>query len=189
MARRNAADVGGAPPVSPATGAALRFIAAALPAKSVVEIGTGCGTSGIWMLRGMRRDGVLTSVDVDPEHQRLARTAFTEAGFAANRYRLIGGKAADVLPRLTDGAYDLVFCDADKHDYPEYLDATQRLLRISGVVAYDNALWGGRVAVRIYNDPEAAAIRLVCERVRDEDALVPFLTPVGDGLLAAVKVS
>jgi len=189
IARRNAADVGGAPPVSPATGAALRFIAAALAAKSVVEIGTGCGTSGIWMLRGMRRDGVLTSVDVDPEHQRLARTAFTEAGFAANRYRLIGGKAADVLPRLTDGAYDLVFCDADKHDYPEYLDAALRLLRTGGAVAFDNALWGGRVAVRTYNDPETAAIRQVCERVRDDDALVPFLTPVGDGLLAAVKVS
>ena len=73
MARRNAADVGGAPPVSPATGAALRFAAAALSARSVVEIGTGCGTSGVWLLRGMRSDGVLTSVDVDPEHQRLAR--------------------------------------------------------------------------------------------------------------------
>jgi predicted O-methyltransferase YrrM len=189
IARRGAADVGGAPPVSPATGAALRFIAAALAAKSVVEIGTGCGTSGIWMLRGMRKDGVLTSVDVDPEHQRLARSAFIEAGFAANRYRLIGGKAADVLPRLTDGAYDLVFCDADKHDYPEYLDAALRLLRTGGVVAFDNALWGGRVAVRTYNDPETAAIREVCERVRDDAALVPFLTPVGDGLLAAVKLS
>jgi predicted O-methyltransferase YrrM len=188
-ARRGAAEVGGAPPVSPATGAALRFIAAALAAKAVVEIGTGCGTSGIWMLRGMRKDGVLTSVDVDPEHQRLARNAFTEAGFPANRYRLIGGKAADVLPRLTDGAYDLVFCDADKHDYPEYLDAALRLLRTGGVVAFDNALWGGRVAVRSYNDPETSAIRAVCERVRDDDALVPFLAPVGDGLLAAVKVS
>ena len=97
MARRNAADVGGAPPVSPATGAVLRFIAASVSARSVVEIGTGCGTSGIWLLRGMRADGVLTSVDVDPEHQRLARKAFVAAGFAANRYRLIGGKAADVL--------------------------------------------------------------------------------------------
>ncbi len=81
-ARRNAAQVGGASPVSPAVGATLRFITAALGAKAVVEIGTGCGTSGIWLLRGMRRDGVLTSVDVEPEHQRLARRAFTDAGFA-----------------------------------------------------------------------------------------------------------
>jgi predicted O-methyltransferase YrrM len=188
-ARRNAADVGGASPVSAAAGAALRFIAASLAAKSVVEIGTGCGTSGIWLLRGMRKDGVLTSVDVDPEHQRLARKAFTEAGFAANRYRLIGGKAADVLPRLTDGAYDLVFCDADKHEYPTYLTAALRLLRTGGVVAFDNALWGGRVAVPSYTDPETSAIREVCDLVREDGRLVPLLMPVGDGLLAAVKAA
>jgi predicted O-methyltransferase YrrM len=188
-ARRNAAEVGGASPVSPAGGAALRFIAASIAAKSVVEIGTGCGTSGIWLLRGMRKDGVLTSVDVDPEHQRLARKAFTDAGFAANRYRLIGGKAGEVLPRLTDGGYDMVFCDADKHEYPAYLAAALRLLRPGGVVAFDNALWGGRVAVRSYNDPETSAIREVCEQVRDDDRLIPVLLPLGDGLLVAVKAA
>jgi len=187
QARRNAADVGGASPVSAATGAALRFIAAALAAKTVVEIGTGCGTSGIWLLRGMRKDGILTSVDVDPEHQRLARTVFTEAGFASTRYRLIGGKAADVLPRLTDGAYDLVFCDADKHEYPSYLAAALRLLRVGGVVAFDNALWGGRVAIRSCADPEPSAIREVCDRVREDERLIPLLLQVGDGLHAAVK--
>lgn len=189
LARRNAAEVGGASPVSPAAGAALRFIAAALGARAVVEIGTGCGTSGIWLLRGMRGDGVLTSVDVDPEHQRLARHAYLAAGFAANRYRLIGGKAADVLPRLTDGGYDLVFCDADKHDYPKYLAAALRLLRTGGVVAFDNALWGGRVADPSVTDPETSAIRDVCELVRNDERLVPSLTPVGDGLLAAVKMA
>jgi predicted O-methyltransferase YrrM len=187
MARRNAADVGGAPPVSPAAGAVLRFIAASVGARAVVEIGTGCGTSGIWLLRGMRRDGVLTSVDTDPEHQRLARAAFTEAGFAANRFRLIGGKAADVLPRLTDGGYDLVFCDADKHEYPDYLTAALRLLRPGGAVAFDNALWGGRVADPAHTDAETVAIREVCELIRNDPRLIPLLLPVGDGLLAAVK--
>jgi predicted O-methyltransferase YrrM len=186
-ARRNAAEVGGASPVSPAVGATLRFIAAALNAKSVVEIGTGCGTSGIWLLRGMRRDAVLTSVDVEPEHQRLARRAFTEAGFASNRFRLIGGKASDVLPRLTDGGYDLVFCDADKHEYPAYLTAALRLLRPGGVVAFDNALWGGRVADRGQTDPETVAIREAAELVQQDERLVPLLLPIGDGLLAAVK--
>jgi len=186
-ARRNAAEVGGASPVSPAVGATLRFIAAALNAKAVVEIGTGCGTSGIWLLRGMRRDAVLTSVDVEPEHQRLARRALTEAGFASNRFRLIGGKASDVLPRLTDGGYDLVFCDADKHEYPAYLTAALRLLRPGGVVAFDNALWGGRVADRGQTDPETAAIREAAELVQQDERLVPLLLPIGDGLLAAVK--
>ena len=186
-ARREAAEIGGAPPIGPGGGAALRFIAAAISAKSVVEIGTGCGTSGIWLLRGMRPDAVLTSVDAEPEHQRLARKAFTEAGFPSNRYRLISGKALDVLPRLTDGAYDLVFCDADKQEYPDYLVAALRLLRPGGVVAFDNALAGGRVADPTRDDPSTVAIRDLNEQVRQDDRLVPVLFPVGDGLLSAVK--
>jgi predicted O-methyltransferase YrrM len=186
-ARRAAAEVGGATPVGPAVGAALRFIAAAINARSVVEIGTGCGTSGIWLLRGMRSDAVLTSVDAEPEHQRLARKAFTEAGFPANRFRLISGKALDVLPRLTDGGYDLVFCDADKHEYPDYLAAALRLLRPGGVLAFDNALYGGRVADHDQADPGTLAIRDLADQVREDERLVPVLLPVGDGLLAAVK--
>jgi len=186
-ARREAAEIGGAPPIGPGGGAALRFIAAAISARSVVEIGTGCGTSGIWLLRGMRPDAVLTSVDAEPEHQRLARKAFTEAGFPANRFRLISGKALDVLPRLTDGGYDLVFCDADKQEYPDYLAAALRLLRPGGVLAFDNALYGGRVADRSQCDPGTLAIRDLAEQVRQDERLVPVLLPVGDGLLTAVK--
>ena len=174
-------------PVGPAGGAALRFIAAAIGARAVVEIGTGCGVSGIWLLRGMLPDGVLTSVDVEPEHQRLARQAFAAAGFAANRYRLIGGRSLDVLPRLTDAAYDLVFCDADKQEYPDYLSAALRLLRPGGVVVFDNALWHGRVADPACQDEDTAAIREVGERLRSDERLVPLLLPVGDGLLAGVK--
>jgi predicted O-methyltransferase YrrM len=186
-ARREAAEVGGATPIGPAGGAALRFIAAAVNARSVVEIGTGCGTSGIWLLRGMRSDAVLTSVDAEPEHQGLARKAFTEAGFPSNRYRLISGKALEVLPRLTDGAYDLVFCDADKQEYPDYLAAALRLLRPGGVMAFDNALAQGRVADPSRSDPATLAIRELEEQVRQDERLVPVLLPVGDGLLVAVK--
>ncbi len=182
-----AAEVGGTTPIGPAAGAALRFIAAAINARAVVEIGTGCGTSGIWLLRGMRADAVLTSVDAEPEYQRLARKAFTDAGFGSNRYRLISGKALDVLPRLTDGAYDMVFCDADPHDYLDYLTEALRLLRPGGVVAFDNALARGRAADRASTDPVALAIRELSSQVREDDRLVPVLMPVGDGLLAAVK--
>jgi len=195
-ARRYAAEVGGAVPVGPATGAALRFIAAAIGARSVVEIGTGCGTSGIWLLRGMRTGGVLTSVDIEPEHQRLARKAFVDAGFASSRYRLISGRALEVLPRLADGAYDMVFCDADKQEYPDYLVAALRLLRPGGVVAFDNALWHSRIVDALWreraddaaaDDPDTAAVRELCEQVKSDERLVPLLLPLGDGLLAAVK--
>lgn len=195
-ARRSAAEAGGTGPAGPATGAALRFIAAAIGARSVVEIGTGCGTSGIWLLRGMRTGGVLTSVDIEPEHQRLARQAFLNAGFASSRYRLIGGRALDVLPRLADGAYDMVFCDADKQEYPEYLIAALRLLRPGGIVVFDNALWHHQVIDALWRervgdearaDPDTAAVRELCEQVKADERLVPLLLPVGDGLLAAVK--
>jgi predicted O-methyltransferase YrrM len=186
-ARRNAAEVGGATPVGPVVGAALRFTAAAIGARAVVEIGTGCGTSGLWLLRGMRPGGVLTSVDVEPEHQRLARTVFLEAGFPAGRYRLISGRALEVLPRLADGAYDLVFCDADPQEYPDYLTAALRLLRAGGVVVFNNALLRGRVADLTCSDPDVVAVRELCEQARVDERLVPLLLSAGDGLLAGVK--
>jgi predicted O-methyltransferase YrrM len=186
-ARRAAAEVGGATPVGPAVGAALRFMAAAINARSVVEIGTGCGTSGLWLLRGMRPGAVLTSVDVEPEHQRLARATFVAAGFPAGRYRLISGRALEVLPRLADGAYDLVFCDADPREYPQYLVAALRLLRPGGVAVFDDALSGDRVADPGCNDPDAVAVRELCEQVKTDERLVPLLLPVADGLLSAVK--
>lgn len=98
----------------------------------MVEIGTGTGVSGIHLLQGMRPDGVLTTVDTEPDRQQHARTAYREAGFAGNRARFIPGRALDVLPRLADGGYDLVFCDGDRLEYPDYLGESLRLLRPGG---------------------------------------------------------
>jgi predicted O-methyltransferase YrrM len=187
LARRNAAEVGGAAPVSPLTGGVLRFTAAAIGARSVVEIGTGCGTSGIWLLRGMRPGAVLTSVDVEPEHQRLARAAFVAAGLPSSRYRLIGGLAAEVLPRLADAAYDMVFCDADRDEFGGYLTAALRLLRPGGIVIFNAVLPGSTAGERMPTDAEAAAAAELREQVRSDERLVPVLLPVGNGLLAAVR--
>ncbi|HYK71214.1 MAG TPA: class I SAM-dependent methyltransferase [Streptosporangiaceae bacterium] len=186
-ARRNAAEVGGAAPVSPLTGAAIRFTAAAVGARAVVEIGTGCGTSGIWLLRGMRPGAVLTTVDVEPEHQRLARAAYLAAGFPASRYRLIGGLALDVLPRLADGAYDVVFCDADRQEYGDYLVAALRLLRPGGLIIFNGVLPGGSPMERMPAEAEVRAAAELREQVRSDERLVPLLLPVGNGLLAAAK--
>ena len=185
-ARARAREVGVAP-IGSGGGAALRLLAAAVGARAVAEIGTGTGVSGVWLLRGMRPDGVLTSVDVEAEHQRLAREAFAEAGFAHNRARLIVGPALDVLPRLADGGYDLVFADGDKREYADYLEQALRLLRPGGVVAIDNALWHDRVADPAQRDPETVSIRELDRAVREDERLVPALLPVGDGLLVAVK--
>jgi predicted O-methyltransferase YrrM len=186
-AARNRASEMAAPPISPGAGAALRFAAAVLGARNVVEIGTGCGISGVWLLRGMQPDGVLTSVDLEAEHQRMAKQAYAEAGFATQRARLIPGAALEVLPRLTAGHYDMVFCDGDKQEYPQYLEQAMRLLRTGGVVAFDNSLWHDRVADSAVRDADTVAIRDMLRLVAEDDTLVPVLLPVGDGLLLAQK--
>ncbi len=185
-ARAKAEELG-CVPVLPGAGAALRLLAATISARSVVEVGTGAGVGSLWLLRGMRPDGVLTTIDVEPEHHRAARETFAEAAVAGNRIRLISGQALDVLPRLTDGGYDLVFCDAAKTEYAGYLEQAVRLLRPGGLVVFDNALWHDRVADPAQRDETTTAIRELGKAVRDDERLVGALLPCGDGLLAAVK--
>jgi predicted O-methyltransferase YrrM len=186
-ARQRGTEVG-AGPIGAGGGAALRFLATAISARHVVEIGTGCGVSGLWLLRGMAADGVLTSVDVEPEHQRLAKQTFAEAGIPPARARLITGRALDVLPRLTDAAYDLVFCDGEKSELADYLTEALRLLRPGGIVAFDNALARNRVGEAGARDDYTVAVRELSRQVRDDPRLVPALLPVGDGLLVAVRL-
>ena len=187
VAARARAEEVGVVPIGSGVGAALRFLASVLDARAVVEIGTGTGVSGLWMLRGMRSDGVLTTVDIEAEHQRLAKQSFADAGIPSQRARTIPGAALEVLPRLTDGHYDLVFCDGDKREYAAYLKEALRLLRPGGVVAFDNALWHDKVADPAQRDEETVAIRELGRTVAESEGLVPVLLPVGDGLLAAKK--
>ncbi|MQA06171.1 MAG: methyltransferase domain-containing protein [Streptosporangiales bacterium] len=187
LAARERAEDLPAVPIGPGGGALLQFLAATLGARAVVELGSGCGVSGIYLLRGMQPDGVLTTVDVEIEHQRLAKQAYASAGFTGSRVRSITGRALEVLPRLTDEAYDMVFIDADKQEYLSYLEQAMRLLRPGGVVAFDNALWHDRVADPAQRDPDTLAIRNLLTAVRDDERLVPTLIAAGDGLLAAVR--
>jgi predicted O-methyltransferase YrrM len=184
---RALAEKSGCHPVGQGAGAGLCFLAAVVGARAVVEIGTGVGVSGLWLLRGMAADGVLTSIDVDPERQRRARAAFTAAGYGPGRLRLINGLGLEVLPRLTDGGYDMVFVDVAAGEYPRYLDEAVRLLRPGGVVVLDGALHGGRVADLSADDPDTLVLREVARQMCADERIVPILLPLGDGLLAAVK--
>ncbi|MFG1817251.1 O-methyltransferase [Kribbella sp. NPDC049174] len=184
---RASAEDSGIAPIGPGTAAALSLLAASVSAKAVVEIGTGTGVSGLALLRGMRTDGTLTTVDIDAENQRLARKTFLDAGVPSNRFRLIAGAGLDVVTRLTDGHYDLVFCDADRRENTAYLHEALRLLRPGGVVAFAGILTGGRVADPAVRDPETNALRDLIRAVRDDDDLVSALLPTSEGLLTAAK--
>ena len=177
----------GCMPVLPGVGAVLRLLAAAVNAKAVVEVGTGAGVSGLWLLAGMPSDGILTTIDVEAEHQRAAKQAYAAAGIPSQRTRVIIGRAMDVLPRLTDAAYDMVVIDADKAEYPQYVEQALRLLRPGGVLALDNMLWHDKVADPATRDETTTILRDLGKALRDNDSLLPTLLPVGDGVLAAVK--
>ena len=142
-ARERAVEIG-AGAVTPAVGALLSLLAKLSGAKAVAEVGTGAGVSGLWLLSGISDDGVLTTIDVEPEYQRLAKQAFSEAGIGPSRTRLIGGRAQEVLTRLADESYDLVFIDADPIDQPDYVVEGVRLLRSGGVIVVHRAALGGR---------------------------------------------
>lgn len=186
QARRRGEEMG-ASPVSQGVGPALRMLAAATGAMSVCEIGTGAGSSGLWLLEGMPEGGVLTTIDLEADHQRAAKEAFTAAGIPHQRTRVITGRALDVLPRMTDGAYDLVLIDADKSEYPAYTEHALRLLRSGGVLVLDNMLWGDKVADPAARDEKTVTLRDLGKSLRDRDDLQVALLPVGDGLLVAVK--
>ncbi|RSD21852.1 O-methyltransferase [Amycolatopsis eburnea] len=186
-ARARAEDLG-CVPLSAGAGATLRFLAATLRAKAVVEVGTGAGVSGLSLLRGMAPDGILTSIDVEPEYQRAARATFREAGYAPGRTRLIIGRALDVLQRLTPGGYDLVFVDSAYIEYPGCYELGVSLLRRGGIIAFHNVLAGGRVIDPSHRDPETLALREVARAFREDDRLVPALLPVGGGLLVAAAI-
>ncbi|NGO44556.1 O-methyltransferase [Streptomyces ureilyticus] len=184
---RDRAREAGLRSVSPGTGAALRLLAATVGAKAVAEIGTGTGVSGIHLLHGMRPDGVLTTVDTEPERQQFARQAFRAAGFASNRARIIPGRALDVLPRLADSGYDLVFCDGDRLEYLDYLAESLRLLRPGGLVCFEGVFSNGRTVDSGPQPTEVLRQRELLRTVRENQDLLPSLLPVGDGLLCAVK--
>ncbi len=181
------ADEVGCPAIAPAVGTTLAALATAVKARAVVEIGTGAGVSTLWLLTGIRPDGVLTSVDYDGEHQRAARLAMVEADVPTQRARLINGSASDVLPRLADGGYDLVFCDATPGEYPDYLTHVQRILRPGGILAWHGLLWRDRVADPSARDPDTVAWRDLIAALRVDPTIRTAVLPVGDGLLIAIR--
>lgn len=185
-AREKSAELG-VVPVSAGTTAALAFLTATLRARNVVEVGTGAGVSAIALLAGMAPDGILTSIDNEAELQLAAREILSSAGIPRPRTRLIAGEALNVLPKLTDGAYDLVFADADPLEYVEYVAQAVRLLRPGGILALYHALWHGLVADPLNEDDEPLIIREALEAVLDLEDFTPALLPVGDGLLVAVR--
>lgn len=185
-ARRRSLELG-LDVISTGVATTLTLLARLLSARAAVEIGTGTGVSACALLAGMAPEGVLTSIDAETENQIVAREVLTGEGVPTRRVRLIAGQALMVLPKLSDGAYDLAFVDGDPLEYVEYVAQAQRLLRTGGVLAIHHALWDGLVADDRNEDDEPLIIREALAAVLEGEAFTATLLPIGDGLLVAVR--
>lgn len=185
LARQHSLEAG-VEAVSPGVGAQLAVTAALLNASSIIEIGTGLGVSGLSLLGGSPA-ATLTSIDVEVDHQQAARESFALAGIAANRVRLIAGRASEVLPRMNENSYDVVLVDADPEGVIEYVEHGLRLARTGGVVLVAHALWNGRVANPAAREALTTGYRSLLTEVSTSPAVISALATSGDGLLQLVK--
>lgn len=184
-ARRHSLEAG-IEPVSAATGAQLAQLAAAIDARQILEIGTGCGVASLWLLTGAP-EALLTTIDVEAEHQQVAKEAFAAAEVPTTRTRFIAGRAAEVLPRMNDGSYDLVVVDGDPRAVRENVEHALRVARPGGTVAVVRALWRGRVADPTARDDTTTGFRRLLDDMLAADEVVSSLSPTGDGLLLLTR--
>lgn len=184
---RDEAHLAGHVPASNGVTSLLTVLAATTSAKAVVEVGTAMGATALAFFEGMGKDGILTSIDDDTEQQLVARRFLTAAGYPSSRFRLIAGTPLEVLPKLRDGAYDIVFINGDKLEYVEYVAGALRLLRHGGLLVLHDALWHNTVADPDAEGDETIIIREALEAVTLSESYTQALLPVGNGLLVAVK--
>ena len=135
----------GITPISATIGAQYAIATASTQAQNIIEIGTGFGVSGLWLLSGAPT-ATLTSIDDEYDHHEQSKPLFLEAGYPANRVRLITGRDADVLPRMNENTYDVAVVDGDPHQLLFNVEHALRLVRPGGVVLIPHALWNGEVA-------------------------------------------
>lgn len=188
MARDRSAELGIAP-ISEGTASLLTFLAAAAHPQTMVELGTGAGVSGLALMRGAPAGAVLTTLDPDAEAQRAAREVFSTEGYPSSTTRLIAGRGRTVLPKLSRGAYDLVFIDADPLLLEYHVTEAARLLRSGGMIIIHDALDHDRVPKPAVREASTVMLRDVGNELRDNTTVwrTSTLVPTGTGLLMATK--
>lgn len=174
---------------TPTVGSFLRYLTHLIGANSIVEVGTGAGVSGLWILPAMSPKGLLTSIDDEVENAKLAKQAFDEAGIPQSQFRLITGNSREIVGKLADSLYD-IFILRHSDDLLESLENAYRSLRPGGVLVLDQALLSGKVADPTQRDPQTIARREVIKVIKESiEMWNPALLPIGDGLLVATKIA
>jgi predicted O-methyltransferase YrrM len=187
LARKNGEEIGVQDP-SPAVGNFLKFVTQLISAKSVIEIGTSSGVGGLWVLQGLASDGVLTTIDAEREHSKIARNIFEEADVAVTKYRIITGNLIDVVGKLADDSYELLIT-RDAMDLFEVVQESHRLLKQGGLLVVDQALSGGKVADTTQRDPESISRRDAIKVIKEDARWSSSVIPIGAGILVANKLT
>lgn len=177
--------------VSPLHGKLLYLLARAIGARRILEIGTLAGYSAIWLARALPLDGRLVTLELDAQHATVARRSMEQAGLG-DRVDIIVGPATESLRRLVQESpppFDLVFIDADKEGYPDYLEASLRLTGRGSLIVADNVVRGGAI-IDPEGDSRVRGTRIFLEQLAaDERVEATVLQTVGekgyDGLAIA----
>ncbi len=165
--------------ISPIQGKFLQLLAAACQARKILEIGSLAGYSGIWLARSLPEGGRLITLEVNPHHAGVVRSSFARAG-VDNRAEVRVGRALDLLPHLeSEAPFDLVFIDADKPPYPQYLDWALRLTRPGSIIVADNCIRRG-AALHESNDEATAGLFEYNRRIASNPRLVSLALPMDD---------
>lgn len=176
--------------ISPEQAQFMTLLLKMLNAENALEVGTFTGFSALCIARALPADGKLIACDIDEEWTSVGKRYWEEAG-VAGKIDLRIAPAVDTLDALMaegrSNTFDFAFIDADKQNYVNYYEKCLRLIRPGGVVAVDNALWGGRVADPEKVDADTVAIREVNRIIFEDTRVVSSLIPIGDGLHLAYK--
>ena len=159
----------------------LAFMSRILRPKRILEVGTYTGYSAICFAEGLKEGGVIHTIDINDELEEIALRYFKEAGLQ-DIIKRIQGDALEIIPTL-EGKYDLIFLDADKENYPNYLPMLKKRLAPDGLLMIDNTLWSGKVLDPAHSgDKETQGIQKLNKMVAEDPELESFLLPLSDGI-------
>lgn len=170
----------GLPNINPEEGRVLSLLIQTAGFKRILEVGCCSGYSAIWMARALPADGSLETIEMDPSMVRVATENFRKAS-VDKKVKVLAGKALEVMPKLPEKSYDLVFIDAEKTEYSDYLREALRLVHKGSVICADNVFWQGRVFSDEADDA-TEAIKYFTKQLFSNQRLKTTLLPVSDGM-------
>ena len=172
--------------IDPTRGRFLELLARLRTPKKVLEIGSGAGYSALWFMRGMGQEGILDAIEYNPEVAKVLEMVVEKAGLQG-RVRIHPGPALSVL-RDMKGPYDVIFIDADKDEYPDYLKHALRLTRPGSTILADNMFWGGSTIRRDKVREGTRGIIEYTRRIFQDPRLSSLILPLGDGLAISYRI-